>query len=324
MKALVYCGLIFSALAYAAGPGYHVVSKIPIGGEGGWDYLTVDSAARRLYVSHGTHVVVVDIDTEKVVGDIPDTPGVHGIAVAPELNRGFISNGRGNTATIFDLKTLQTLGQVKTGSNPDGILYEPATKRVFTFNGRSQDATVFDAASGEVLGTIALGGKPEFPAADGKGRVFVNMEDSSEVAEIDPQKLTVVKRSSIKPCDGPSGMGLDAAKHRVFSVCGNKTMSVLDADAGQVIATVPIGNEPDGAGFAACTGLAFSSNGEGTLTVVRESNAGNSRWPRPCPRSAGRGPWRWTAKRTRSSCPRRSSAPLRRRHKTFPGPDPYR
>ena len=274
MKALAYIGLIFGALVYGAGPGYHVVSRIPIGGEGFWDYLTVDSGARRLYVSHGTHVVVVDIDTEKVVGDIPDTPGVHGIAVAPELNRGFISNGRGNTATIFDLKTLKTLGQVKTGSNPDGILYEPATKRVLTFNGRSQDATVFDAASGEVLGTIELGGKPEFPAADGKGRVFVNMEDTSEVVEIDPQKLTVVKRSSIKPCDGPSGMGLDAAKHRVFSVCGNKTMSVLDADAGQVIQTVPIGNGPDGAGFAACTGLAFSSNGEGTLTVVRESAPG--------------------------------------------------
>ena len=216
MKALAYIGLIFGALAYGAGPGYHVVSRIPIGGEGGWDYLTVDSGARRLYVSHGTHVVVVDIDTEKVVGDIPDTPGVHGIAVAPELNRGFISNGRGNNATIFDLKTLKTLGQVKTGTNPDGILYEPSTKRVFTFNGRSQDATVFDAASGDVLGTIALGGKPEFPAADGKGRVFVNMEDTSEVVEIDPQKLLVVKRSSIKPCDGPSGMGLDAAKHRVF------------------------------------------------------------------------------------------------------------
>lgn len=274
MKRLLWCSLFLGALAYAADPGYHVVQKIPLGGEGGWDYLTVDSAARRLYVSHATHVVVVDLDTGKVAGDIPDTPGVHGIALAPELNRGFVSNGRANTATIFDLKTLKALGQVKTGTNPDSILYDPLSKRVFTFNGRSHDATAFDAATGEVAGTIPLGGKPEFSTTDGKGKIYVNIEDTGEVAEIDSRKLTVAKRTSIKPCEEPSGMGLDVKHHRVFSVCRNKIMTVLDADAGKVIATVPTGGGTDGAGFDAGTGLAFSSNGEGTLTVVRESSPG--------------------------------------------------
>ncbi|MGC9971987.1 MAG: YncE family protein [Bryobacteraceae bacterium] len=274
MKTLLCCSFVLGAIAYAADPGYHVIDKIHLGGEGGWDYLTVDSAARRLYVSHGTHVMVVDIDAGKLAGDIPDTPGVHGIALAPKLNRGFISSGRANTATIFDLKTLQALGKVITGTNPDAILYDPFSKRVLTFNGRSHDATVFDAATGEVAGTIALGGKPEFATTDGQGKVYVNIEDTGEVAEIDSQKLTVVKRTSIKPCEEPSGMGLDAAHHRVFSVCGNKIMTVLDAEAGKVIATVPIGGGTDGAGFDAGTGLAFSSNGEGTLTVVRESSPG--------------------------------------------------
>jgi hypothetical protein len=274
MKTFFYCSLVLGAFAYAADPGYHAIQKIPLGGEGGWDYLTVDSAARRLYVSHATHVMVVDLDTGKLAGDIPDTPGVHGIALAPELNRGFISNGRANTATIFDLKTLKALGQVKTGTNPDAILYDPFSKRVLTFNGRSKDATVFDAATGEIAGTIPLGGKPEFSTTDGKGKVYVNIEDTGEVVEIDSQKLTVVKRTSLKPCEEPSGMGLDTKHHRVFSVCGNKIMTVLDAEAAKVIATVPIGGGTDGAGFDAGTGLAFSSNGEGTLTVVRESAPG--------------------------------------------------
>ena len=186
--------------AYAAEPGYHVIKKLPLGGEGGWDYLTVDSASRRLYLSRSTHVMVVDIDTGKVTGDIPDTPGVHGIALAPELSRGFISNGKADTTTIFDLNTLKIIGQVKTGENPDAILYDPATKRVFTFNGRSHDATVIDALSAKVLSTIALGGKPEFAAVDGKGKIYVNIEDTSEVVEIDCRKLAVTKRYSLKPC----------------------------------------------------------------------------------------------------------------------------
>ncbi|MBF0505871.1 MAG: YncE family protein [Nitrospirae bacterium] len=275
MKAfLLFCSLLVGTISYAADPGYHVIKKLQLGGEGGWDYLTVDSAARRLYISRSTHVMVVDIDTDKVAGDIADTQGVHGIAIAPELNRGFTSNGRANTATIFDLKTLKVLGQVKTGANPDAILYDPASKRVFTFNGRSKDATVFEAASGKVAGTIALGGKPEFAAADGRGKVYVNVEDTGEVVEIDSRNLSLTKRYSLKPCEEPTGMGLDAEHHRTYSGCHNKVMAVLDTDTGKVIATVPIGEGVDGNGFDPETGLAFSANGDGTLTVVRESSPG--------------------------------------------------
>ncbi len=264
--------LALGVIAYAAEPGYHVIRKLHIGGEGGWDYPTLDGTDRRLYLSRSTHVMVVDIDNDKAVGDIPDTPGVHGIAVAPELNRGFTSNGQSNTSTIFDLKTLKVLGQVKTGEGPDAILYEPATRRVFTFNGRSKDTTAFDAASGEVVGTIPLGGKPEFAAADAKGRVYVNIEDKSEVAEIDSGKLQVLQRYSLKPCENPTGMAIDAEHGRVFSVCRNKIMAILDTKAGKVIATVPIGKGVDGAGYDLGTGLIFSSNGEGTMTVVSESS----------------------------------------------------
>ncbi len=273
-RLILLCSLALCAMAQAAPPGYHVLRKLQLGGEGGWDYLTVDSAARRLYLSRSTHVMVLDLDTEKLVGDIPDTPGVHGIAVAPELDRGFTSNGRGNTASIFDLKTLKVLGQVKTGGNPDAILYDRASKRVFTFNGASHDATAFDAATGVVAGTIALGGKPEFPAADGRGKVYVNIEDTNEVAEIDSRKLAVTRRFSLQPADAPTGMAFDGRHHRVFSVCGSKTMTVLDSRTGRVIATVPIGAGADGSGYDAGARLAFSSNGEGTLTVVRESSPG--------------------------------------------------
>jgi len=270
----LFCSLLAGTISYAADPGYHVIKKLQLGGEGGWDYLTVDSTARRLYISRSTHVMVVDIDTDKVVGDIVDTPGVHGIAIASELNRGFTSNGRANTATIFDLKTLEVLGQVKTGENPDAILYDPASKRVFTFNGRSKDSTVFEATSGEVASTIALGGKPEFAAADGKGKVYVNVEDTNEVVEIDSRKLSLTKRYSLKPCEEPTGMGLDAEHHRVYSGCHNKVMVILDTEIGRVVATVPIGEGVDGNGFDPETGLAFSANGDGTLTVVRESSPG--------------------------------------------------
>jgi YVTN family beta-propeller protein len=179
--------MILCTLAFAEGAGYHVVKKIQLGGEGGWDCLRVDSAARRLYVSRGTHVMVVDIDTDKLVGDIPDTPGVHDIALAPEFNRGFTSCGKANMAAIFNLKTLKVTGQVPTGINPDIMLFDPASKKVFAFNGRSKDATVIDAASGVVVSTITMGGRPEFATADGKGKVYANIEDTSEVVEIDSQ-----------------------------------------------------------------------------------------------------------------------------------------
>jgi YVTN family beta-propeller protein len=271
---VLFCSLALGMNANAAAPGYHVVKKLALGGEGGWDYLTVDNSARRLYISRGTHVMVVDLTTEKLAGDIPDTPGVHGIAVAPELNRGFISNGRGNNATIFDLKTLKVIGQVNTGTNPDAILYDPPTKRVFTFNGRSNDTTVIDAATGNVLSTIPLGGKPEFARSDEMGKVYVNIEDKSEVVELDSKNLKVLRRFSLAPGEEPSGMGFDVKHHLIYSGCGNKMMTVLDTVSGKVIATIPIGEGVDGNGFDPGTGLAFSSNGEGTLTVAKESAPG--------------------------------------------------
>lgn len=273
-RLIIFCCLIFGANAYASDPGYHVIKKLEAGGEGGWDYLTIDGPARRLYISRGSHVMVIDLDSDKVVGDIPNTPGVHGIALAPELNRGFTSNGKDNSCTIFNLKTLEVLGKVKTGANPDAITYDPASKRVITFNGRSKDATVFDAASGNVVQTIPIGGKPEFSAANGKGTVYVNNEDTNEVVEIDCLNAREVRRFSLKPCEEPSGMGLDAKNGRVFSGCHNKVMTVLNLNVGKVIASVPIGANVDGNGFDAGTGLAFSSNGDGTLTVAGEVSPG--------------------------------------------------
>jgi YVTN family beta-propeller protein len=273
-RATIAALLLFSLTAYAhAESGFHVTNKIPLGGEGGWDYVTVDSAAHRLYVSHATHVMVLDTVTNKVVADIPDTPGVHGIALAPELNRGFISNGKANTASIFDMALLKVIGQVKTGENPDAILYDPATKRVFTFNGKSKDATVFDAASEKVLATIALGGKPEFAVTDNAGKVFVNIEDTNEVVELDSRKLSVTKRYPLKPCDEPTGMAIDLAHHRIFSGCHSKITTVLDTTSSEILATIPIGEGVDATAFDAETGLVFSSNGDGTLTVARETSA---------------------------------------------------
>jgi len=274
MKSLIVTALLLISSTAHAASGYHVINKLPLGGEGGWDYLTVDSAANRLYISRSTHVMVIDTVTEKVVGDIPDTPGVHGIALAPRLRCGFISNGKANTASIFDLDTLKVIKQVKTGENPDAILYDPAYLRVFTFNGKSKDTTIFNALSGKVLETIALGGKPEFATTDNKGRVFVNIEDTNEVVELDSKMLTIVKRHSLSPCEEPSGMAIDIEHHRTFSGCHNKIMTVLDVDSGKVIATVPIGEGVDANAFDPETGLIFSSNGEGTLTIVRESSPG--------------------------------------------------
>jgi DNA-binding beta-propeller fold protein YncE len=273
MKLFVWVMWIMLAAAAAlnaAAPNYHVVGKIQIGGEGGWDYLTVDSAAGRLYVSHATHVVVVDLEANKVVGDIPDTPGVHGIAIAPKLNRGFTSNGRGNNVTVFDLKTLKSVGQVATGQNPDAIYYDSASNRVFAFNGRSNDATAIDPEKLAAVGAIPLGGKPEFAAGDGKGKVYVNIENTAEIVEIDGAKLAVTKRYKLEGCEEPSGLAIDRKNRRLFSACGgNNVMAISDPDSGKVVATVPIGAGTDGAAFDPGRGLAFSSNGRaGTLTVV--------------------------------------------------------
>ncbi len=264
--------LAVPVLIAAGQTGYHLIGEVKLGGEGGWDYLTVDSGARRLYVSHATHVVVVDLDANKVVGDIPDTPGVHGIAVAPELKRGFISNGRGNNVTIFDLNTLKVIGTAETGENPDSIRFDSVSGRVFTFNGRSKNSTVIDAKNGSVVGTIPLPGKPEFSVADGKGKVYVNIEDTNEIVEIDAAKATVTKKYALTGCDGPSGLAIDAKNRHLFSVCSNRVMAISDPDSGKVLATPAIGAGSDGAAFDAGTGLAFSSNGDGTMTVVQGKN----------------------------------------------------
>src|ERR1700756_2228986 len=264
-----------AALALAAaGPGYHVVTTYKVGGDGGWDYLTADASARRLYISRGTHVIVLDLDSGKNVGDIPDTPGVHGIALAPDLGRGFTSNGREGTVTIFDINTLKPIGEkVKVGENPDAILYDPATKRVFTFNGRSSDSTAIDAASGKVLGTIKLDGKPEFAASDAKGGVFVNIEDKSELTAIDPNKMEVKAKWPLAPCTEPSGLSIDRKNRRLFVGCDNKMMAVVDADSGKVLATPAIGEGVDATAYDPETDLAFAScGGDGVLTVVKEES----------------------------------------------------
>ncbi len=252
--------------------GYHLLSKIKIGGEGGWDYVTVDSAARRLYVSHSTQVEVLDVDRGAVVGKIPDTKGVHGIALAPELNRGFTSNGREDAVTIFDLKTLGVLGQAKTGRNPDAILYDPASRRVFTFNGGSRDATAIEAATGAVAGTIELGGRPEFAVADGEGTVYVNLEDKSTIVALDSRKLAVKTRWPLAPCEDPSSMAMDRKNARLFIGCRNRLMAVVDYRSGKVLATLPIGQGVDATVFDPESALVFNSNGDGTITVVQEDS----------------------------------------------------
>lgn len=256
----------------AAAASYKLAKTIPIPGEGGWDYLIADSPNRQLYVSHSTEVDVVNLDSGTLVGKIPNTNGVHGIAIADDLGRGFVSDGRDNQVTIFDLKTLNTIGTAKTGANPDGILYDPFSKRVFTFNGRSNDMTAIDAAAGNVVSTAPLGGKPEFPATDAKGNVYVNIEDKSEIVQFDPKTLQIKNRWSLAPqCDSPSGLAIDTSSRRLFPVCENKVMAIVDADNGKVITTVPTGAGTDAAGFDPGTKLAFASNGQdGTLTVIKE------------------------------------------------------
>jgi DNA-binding beta-propeller fold protein YncE len=264
-------GLIFALAVFAfAASGYHVIATWKVGGDGGWDYLTADSLARRVYISRGTHVMVLDADSGKTVGDIPDTQGVHGIALAADLAKGFTSNGRENTVTPFDLKTLTPGEKIKVGDNPDAILYDPATKRVFTFNGRSQDSTAIDAATGKVLGTIKLDGKPEFAASDAKGMIFANIEDKSEIVAIDPAKLEVKSKWPLAPCQEPTGLSIDREHHRLFAGCGNKMMAIVDADSGKILATPAIGDGVDATAYDTGTGLAFASCGEGVLSIVKE------------------------------------------------------
>ncbi len=260
---------VMTASAFAA-EGFHVIGKVQIGGTGGWDYVMADSANHRLYVSHGTSVAVVDTRTDKVLGTITDLKGVHGFALAPEFDKGFISNGQGNMVTVFDPKTLAKTGEIATGQNPDSICYEPKTKRVFAFNGRSNDTTVIDAKTNAVVATVPVGPKPEFCAADGAGHMYVNLENSSEIVELDAAEPKVARRAPLAPCEAPSGLAIDTRGKKLFSVCENKIMAVTDIASLKVVATPAIGQGPDAAGYDPALGLAFSSNGrDGTLTVVQ-------------------------------------------------------
>ena len=269
---ITFTFLVPSVASPASAPGYHLVKTYNLGGEGGWDYLTLDDVTRRLYISRATHVIVFDVDAGKVVGDIADTPGVHGVALAPDLGRGFTSNGREGTVSVFDPKTLKTSNKIKVGENPDAILYDPATKRVFTFNGRSKDVSAIDAEKGTVIGTIKLEGKPEFAVDDGRGTLFVNDEDNSQIIALDPDKLAVKSRWPLAPCEAPSGLAIDRKSHRLFAGCDNKVMAIVDSDSGKVISTLPIGGGVDATAFDYDTKLAFASCGEGVLTVIREES----------------------------------------------------
>jgi len=271
----LFCAAVSLWLSFprhaGAGPsGYHLLKTYKLGGDGGWDYLTMDPDARRVYISRATHVIVIDADDGKLVGDILDTPGVHGIALVPSLNRGYISNGRGNNVTVFDLTKLTTVDHIDVGKNPDAIIYDPASNRVFTMNGGSNDASAIDVISSKVVGTIPLGGRPEFAAADGHFHVYVNLEDKSEELEINSDGLKVAHRWPIKGCEEPSGLAIDRENRRLFAGCSNQVMAVMDATNGFVMTTLPIGKGVDANAFDSDAKLAFSSNGEGSLTVVYE------------------------------------------------------
>jgi DNA-binding beta-propeller fold protein YncE len=268
---LVVLGL--GVVAAGAAEPYHFLKEIPVGGQGGWDYLSVDSAGQRLYVSHATKVVVIDLAKDQVVGEVTNTPGIHGFAIAPELGRGFASNGRENKVSIVDLKTLRTISKVDTGENPDAILYEPGHKEVYAFNGRGRSATVFSAETGQFIATIPLGGKPEFAVCDPEaGRIYNNLEDKNAVAVIDTATHQVVATWPIAPGEGASGMAFDRQHHRLFLGCDNKMMVMMDSTSGKVVANVPIGSGVDANCFDPGTQLAFSSNGEGNVTIAREDS----------------------------------------------------
>jgi YVTN family beta-propeller protein len=253
--------------------GYKLLNKIEVGGEGGWDYLFVDAAAHRLYVSHSTKFVVIDTETDKVVGEIAGLKGVHGVAIAPSLNRGFISDGRDDSVVIFDTKTLQTIQTVKVGKNPDCVIYDPASNRVFAFNRGSSSVSAINAATGKIDGTIDLGGHPEFAVSDGKGMIYVNLDDKSEVVPIDSKTLAAKSHWSVAPGEDPSGMAIDKKTRRLFIVCGNKKMMIMNAGNGQIVGEATIGAGVDAVAFDDQEKLAFSSNGEGTLTIVSENSA---------------------------------------------------
>lgn len=269
---ITFC-LAAAALGWAQDAPFKVQRTWTIGGDGGWDYLTLDAPAHLLYIARGNRVQVVDTQTGKLAGEIAGLKAVHGVALDPDGHFGYISDGGANQVRIFDRATRRLTGAIDAGSNPDGILFEPKTRRVLAFNARSKNVTVIDTTSKKVIATLPLSGNPEFPQADGTGTVFVNIEDTGEIARIDAAAPSVTATWSIAPCEEPSGLALDAAHGRLFSVCGNREMAVVDTTTGKVVATPPIGRRPDAAAFDPQNGLVFSSNGEGTLSVIRQNSA---------------------------------------------------
>lgn len=275
MKKLFFliCSLFIfiPAAAFSQTSGYKVSGAINIGGQGFWDYTAIDAPMHRLYISHANRVHVIDLKTNKIIGEIPNLNGVHGIVFADEFGKGFISNGRSDSVTVFDLKSLKTIAGIHvTGKDPDAIVYDPFTKRVFTMNGHSSNVTAIDAKTDKVIGTIQLDGSPEFCVSNGKGLMYVNLENKSQIEVFNPKTLKTIKTWSLAPGEGPSGLAIDVKHDILFSGCHNKLMVISNAKTGKVISTVPIGGRVDACGFDPETNLAFSSNGDGTLTVIRE------------------------------------------------------
>jgi len=261
-------------MACSANRRHGIAKHFHVEGDGKWDCLTSDDDSGRLFLSHGNVVQVIDEKTGMLVGTIPDTRGVHAIALASELNKGFISNGQDDSVTVFNLSTLAITGKIRvTGHNPDIILYDSFTRRVFVFNGKTRNVSVIDARNDAVLGTVPLAGKPEFGVSDANGKIYVNLEDKSQVSVIDAEGMRVSQTWDLKPGESPSGLAIDREKGRLFIVCENKLMIVMDASSGLVITALPIGERPDGTVFDAETKLAYSSNGDGTLTIVHEEDA---------------------------------------------------
>jgi DNA-binding beta-propeller fold protein YncE len=264
---------VLLAVAGAGASGYRVLNKVAIPGTGSWDYVTVDGANRRVYVSHETRVDVLDADTQKIVGTIPNTSGVHGVAIAAEFGRGFITAGLADTVMIFDLKTLKAIGEVKVQKKPDCIVYDPASKLIFAMNGNSNSSTAIDPRDGKIVTTIDLGGGPEFSVSDGLGNIYVNLKEQNQLARIDTRRLTVKDRWPLAPCEAPASLGLDQDSRRLFVGCRSKLMAVVDADNGKVVASYPIGDHVDASAFDPETKLVFNSTGEGNVAVFRQDSA---------------------------------------------------
>ncbi len=272
LAAAILAAALSPGIGAADSSNYHLVKKVPLSGAGGWDYLTVDGAARRLYITHATQVIVVDADSLEVVGNISGLAGVHGVAIASEFGRGFITNGGSNSVTVFDLKTLAKIADVKVGNKPDAIVFDPASKRVFAMNGDGDSSTAINAADGKVVGTVELGGGPEFTIADGKGNVFVNLEEKNQLLRIDSATLTVKDRWPVAPCEAPSSLGFDGDNNRLFLGCRSKVMAVVNAADGKVVASYPIGDHADATAFDPAAKVAFTSTGDGNIFAFHQDS----------------------------------------------------